>query len=99
MKVRITYLDHDSLTLEEVISQAKANYGQYAEVEVFPSSNDPWDIIYFGLQKALTYEQLGILFDNPSLYPTKVEELKQQILERLNKELSSVIKDNEIRVS
>ena len=99
MKVRITYHDFNSLTKEEVISAAKQNYGDGAEVEIFPSSNDPWDIVYFGLQQALTYDQLSILFDSGALYPQKLEALKTEVLERLKSELNTVIKDNEVRVS
>ena len=99
MKVRITYFDHTSLTKDEVIRQAKELFGEYTEVEVFPSSNDPWDIVYFGLQQAITYDQLGILFDSGSLYPLKLKELKESINKRLQDELNTVIKDNETRVS
>lgn len=99
MQVRITYFDHTSLTKEEVIRQAKENYGDGVEVEILPSSDDPWDIIYFGLQQVLTYDQLAILFDSDALYPNKLKELKAVALARLEKELNTVIKDNEIRVS
>lgn len=99
MKVRITYHDHTSLTKDEVIRQAKELFGEYTEVEIFPSSNDPWDIVYFGLQQALTYDQLGLIFDSGGLYNQKVEELKINVLDRLKNELNTVIKDNEVRVS
>lgn len=99
MKVRITYHDHSSLTKDEVISQAKELFGEYTEVEIFPSSNDPWDIVYFGLQQALTYDQLGLLFDSGPLYASRVEELRRKVLDRLTNELNTVIKDNEVRVS
>lgn len=99
MKVRITYHDHTSLTKDEVIRQAKELFGEYTEVEIFPSSNDPWDIVYFGLQQALTYDQLGLIFDSGGLYEGKVEELKAEVLDRLKHELNTVIKDNEVRVS
>ena len=99
MKVRITYHDHTSLTKDEVIRQAKELFGEYTEVEVFPSSNDPWDIVYFGLQQAITYDQLGILFDSGGLYNDKLKELKETVLSRLVNELNTVIKDNETRVS
>jgi hypothetical protein len=99
MKVRITYHDFTSLTKEEVIRAAKQNYGDGAEVEIFPSSNDPWDAVYFGLQQAITYDQLGLLFDEGALYPQKLEVLKALVLERLEKELNAVITDNEVRVS
>lgn len=99
MKVRITYHDHTSLTKDEVIRQAKELFGEYTEVEIFPSSNDPWDIVYFGLQQALTYDQLGLIFDSGGLYNQKIEELRTQVLDRLKSELNTVIKDNEVRVS
>ena len=98
MKVRLTYHDFESLTKEEVVNQAKAYYGEAVEVEVFPSSNDPWDHVYFAIQQGYTSEQLGLLFDAGALYPEKVAALKAVILEKLKHELNSVIQDNEARV-
>lgn len=98
MKVRITYYDHDSLTKEEVIAAAKHNYGDGVDVEIFPESNDALDILYFGLQQAITFDQLAILFDDGALYSKKLEELKSKLLSKVEEELLQVIKDNEIKV-
>ena len=99
MKVTIQYYDEESLTIEEVISRAKSNYGSFVEVDVQPSSNKPKDIIYFALQQMITHEQLSLLFDNKAVYPTKLAQLKAEVLADVMHELSSVIKDNEIKSS
>lgn len=98
LKVKITYYDTDSLTVEEVLATAKQNYGEFVEVEVFPESNDPRDIIYFGLQQLITFEQLSLLFDNTPLYDTKLKDTKDKILSQLAETLDQVVKDNEVRV-
>lgn len=99
MKVTITYYDHSSLTKEEVIRNARELFGEYTEVSVAPSSAEPVDMIYFALQQVLTYEQLSLLFDSEHLYTQKITELKSRVLNLVSKELDSVIKDNEVRVS
>jgi hypothetical protein len=99
MKVTITYYDQESLTIEEVIARAKHTYGDFVEVYVQPSSNKPADILYFALQQLITHEQLSLLFDDKHLYRTKILELRASILDKVQKELSSVIKDNEIKVT
>lgn len=99
MKVEISYHDHSSISVEEIVRQAKEQYGEFVDVKISPSSNDPLDVIYFGLQQLLTNEQLSLLFDSGPLYSTKIIELKAQTLAKVSKELDSVIKDNEVRVS
>lgn len=99
MKITLTYYDTDSLTKEEVIQQAKRNYGEHVQVDIMPTSSDPKDIIYFALQQLVTYEQLSALFDAPHLYENQLIVLRARIRELLDLELESVIKDNEKRVA
>jgi len=98
MKVRVTYYDSDSLTVEEVVATAKRNYGEFTEVEVFPESNDPLDIIYFGLHKLATYDQLSLLFDAGALYPEKLKDLRSELGSKITSILDQVLRDNETRV-
>jgi hypothetical protein len=99
MKVTITYYDNDSLTIEEVVARAKHAYGDFVEVSVQPTSNKPSDMLYFALQQMLTHEQLSIFFDDKNQYPTRLAKLRSETLAAVQKELSSVIKDNEIKVT
>ena len=99
MKVIITYYDSDSLTKEEVVQQAKNNYGEHTHVEILPTSSDPKDLIYFAIQQLATYEQLSALFDAPHLYKSKVAELQAKIQAICNTECYSVLEDNEKRVT
>ena len=99
MKVTITYYDNDSLTIEEVVARAKHAYGDFVEVSVQPTSNKPSDMLYFALQQMLTHEQLSIFFDDKNQYPGKLAKLRSDTLASVQKELSAVIKDNEIKVT
>ncbi len=99
MKVTITYYDADSLTIEEVVARAKHTYGDFVEVSVQPTSNKPSDMLYFALQQMLTHEQLSIFFDDKNQYPTRLGKLRSETLAAVQKELSAVIKDNEIKVT
>ncbi len=97
MKVTIVYHDLDSLTVEEVVQRAKVNYGEFVDVEIQPESTDPLDTIYFAIQQLITHEQLSLLFDDKNLYPQRLLELKSKVSILMQRELSSVIKDNEIK--
>ena len=99
MKVTITYYDYDSLTKEEILRQAKHNYGESVEIKVEPVSNDPWDMLHFALQNLITYDQLSLLFDSGPLYKSKLVELKLALLDKVEKELENVVQDNEEKVT
>jgi hypothetical protein len=97
MKVTITYFDEDALSIEEVVSRAKHNYGEFTTVEVAPNSNKPRDILYFALQQMVVHEQLSLLFDDKNLYPQRLSLLTADTMSTVKKELSSVLRDNEIK--
>lgn len=99
MKVTITYYDYDSLTKEEIIRQAKHNYGEHVEVKVEPDSNSPTDMLHFALQSIVTYDQLSLFFDAGPLYRDKLLEVKASLLDRVEKELDNIILDNEEKVT
>ena len=85
----------DSFTATEAIRRAKDLLGNYTDIRAYPSTNDPWDIVYFALQQIVTGEQLNMLFDDGALYPVKLKEFRSEILGRLAAELDEVIQDNE----
>jgi len=95
MKLICKMHDLDSFTSAEAIRRAKDVLGEFTEVKAYPSTNDPWDGIYFSLQQIITDEQLNFLFDSGALYPSKIKELRSQVLARLTAELDEVIQDNE----
>lgn len=99
MKVVITYYDNNSLTKEEIIRQAKHNYGEYVDVSVYPISDDPWDMISFALQRLITYDQIGLYFNSQHNYEEKLSELEESIKEKLSKELKHVLVDNENKLT
>jgi hypothetical protein len=56
-------------------------------------------MLYFALQQMLTHEQLSIFFDDKNQYPARQGKLRSETLAAVQKELSAVIKDNEIKVT
>lgn len=97
MKLICKFHDVDSFTSAEAIRRAKDVLGEYTDIKAYPSTNDPWDGIYFSLQQIITDEQLNFLFDAGALYPTKIKEFRSTILSRLEQELDEVIQDNEYK--
>ena len=95
MKLIVKLHDVDSFTAVEAVRRAKDVLGEYVDVKAYPSTNDPWDIVYFAIQQIITSEQLNCLFDDGALYPKKMVELKSRILGKLEAELDEVIQDNE----
>lgn len=99
MKVKITYTDNESFTVEEVVKQAVHNYGRLAQVEVMPESTMAYDHIYFGLQQLLTHEQLSMLFEKGSTYQQDLKKLREQVLYKVTEIIDQVIVDNESKIS
>jgi hypothetical protein len=95
IKIIAKFHDVDSFTSAEAIRRAKDVLGEFTDIKAYPSTNDPWDGIYFSLQQLITDEQLNFLFDSGALYPDKMREFRSNILSRLEQELDEVIQDNE----
>jgi hypothetical protein len=99
VKVKITYHDNESFTVEEVVKQAVHNYGKMAQVEVMPESTMAYDYLYFGLQQLITHEQLSMLFDKDPTYQKELKKLREQVLYKVTEIIDQVIIDNEAKVS
>ena len=95
MKLIAKFHDVDSFTSAEAIRRAKDVLGEFTDIKAYPSTNNPWDGIYFSIQQLITDTQLNFLFDSGALYPAKIKELRSNILARLEQELDEVIQDNE----
>ena len=80
MKLIAKFHDVDSFTATEAIRRAKDLLGNYTDIRAYPSTNDPWDIVYFALQQIVTGEQLNMLFDDGALSPVKLKFWRTQIL-------------------
>lgn len=99
MQVTITYTDEHALTTEEVVSQAVHNYGKQAVVEVMPDSQHAHDLIYFGLQKIITHEQLSLYYEGKHEYQNGLKKLRSETLYKIQEIIDQVIIDNEGRVA
>lgn len=99
MKVLLKYHDHESFTVDEIIRQAKHNYGSNVAIEVYPESNNAEDILYFAIQQIISHEQISLLFDSKSSYHVDIKKLRSEVLYRIEQVLNEVILDNETKVS
>jgi hypothetical protein len=98
MRVALTYYDEASLTSEEVVSQARRNYGNNVEVAITPMSLAPHDYLYFALQQMVAHRQLALIYDDKELYQVKLGALRSEVLYKVADILDSVIIDNESKV-
>lgn len=98
MKVKLTFNDTQSFTMDEVIRQAKHNYGSGVSVEILPESSTTGDILYFALQQMIVHKQLSLLYDTKSSYQHDIQKLRQEIIFKVTETLDEVIMDNEARV-
>jgi hypothetical protein len=98
MQVIVKYHDNDSFLIEEIVKQAKTNYGAAASVKVLPESDTPIDYLYFALQRLITGDQLSLLYESGELYPQHIDRLRNEILYKVGEVLNEVIIDNESRL-
>lgn len=99
MNVTLTYNDRESFSVEEVISQARRNYGRNCSVTVTPESSKPFDILYFALQSIITQDQLSLFFDNGDTYSKELLKLRADVMYKIQETMDLVIKDNETKLA
>jgi hypothetical protein len=99
MKVKIEYHDNESFLIEEVIKNAKNNYGNSVRVEVGPESSSPLDYIYFGIQRYITGKHLSLIYDSGSTYQIDLGVLRADTLYKLGEILDEVLMDTEEKAS
>jgi hypothetical protein len=99
MKVTVTYHDDESFLIEEVIKQAKNNYGVSASVTVSPISDTPLDYIQFGIQRYITGKHLSLLYDSGPTYQQDLKQLRSETLYKLGELLDEVIISNESKIT
>ncbi len=99
MKVTIEFIDRDSLSSEEIISQARQLFGKQTKVEVKPESNDAVAMLYFAIQQLITPEQVSSFYDDGELHTKKLQELRAAKLLEIEEILNRVIIDNERKLA
>lgn len=98
MEVVVKYHDNQSFLIEEIIRQAKNNYGNQVSVRVTPDSDTPIDYLYFAIQRLISGDQLSLLYDSGALYQKDLEKLRAEIMYKIGEVLNEVIMDNEARI-
>ncbi len=99
MRVTVKYHDLDSFLLEEVVQQAKRNYGDTASVTVLPESDTPIDYLYFALQRLITGDHITLLYESGPTYQQDLAKLRADIMYKVGEVLNDVIMDNEHKVA
>lgn len=99
MQVIVKYHDTEALLVEEVIKQAKNNYGARAHVKVLPESDTPIDYLYFAIQRLITGEHLTLLYDSGSTYQKDLERLRAETMYKIGEVLNEVLIDNESKIA
>lgn len=97
-KVTVQYEDTTSLTIEEIVKQAEANYGKLTTVEVTSSSQLPHDQLYWAIQQIITRQQISLLFDRTGSYNNDIKKLKLEVVKDITEIVDQVILDNEAKV-
>lgn len=93
MKLRVTFDDDSSMSLEEAVERAKHTLGENSYVEVLPKNNTPESFIYYGLQGLITLDQVNEYFDGA--YNERLPMLRAKTLKTASSILDKVIIDNE----
>lgn len=99
MQVTVKYHDTDSLLVEEVIKQAKNNYGNTASVQVAPDSDTPLDLLHFAIERYITGKHITLLYDSGPTYQRDLEKFRSEILYKLGEILDEVIISNENKIA
>lgn len=98
MKVTLEFNDNYSFTVDEIVANAKRNYGPGTSVRIMPESHRPNDLVEFAIQVWITAEQVSLYYDDPHMYKEKMKKVKSNILESVGEIIDSVIKDNERKI-
>lgn len=99
MRVTVNYHDNESLLVEEIIKQAKLNYGAVASVTVSPESDTPLDHLYFAIQRYITGKHITLLYESGPTYQKDLELLRAETIYKLGEILDEVIMDNESKIA
>ena len=95
MKVRIEYIDENSLAPEEIKSNFRNLLGQGTRVTVGPDSDDSFSLIYFAIQELITARQVSSFHDDGPLYSVKLDAIRTEVEALCKEALEEVIADNE----
>lgn len=99
MRVKLEFIDNESLTVEEVVAQAHRNYGKAVKIETAPITSIAYDHIYHGLQQLITHQQISLMHDKGANYQVDLKKLRSDVLYKIEEIIDQVIVDNEDKVS
>lgn len=98
MKVKIEYIDSNSLAAEEVVATMRKRFGDSASITVLPDSLDTFNLMYFAIQDFVTERQLEAYFHEQQLYKNKCRELLDHVIDLATEVTNKVMRDNERRL-
>lgn len=85
--------------MDEVIRQAKHNYGTGVQVEILPESTTTNDMLHFSLYQMIVHKQLSLLYDTKSAYQQDIRKLREEVLFKVQEALDDVIIEIESKAS
>jgi hypothetical protein len=91
MRVRVTYIDHDSFHPDEAIAKAKNIFGDNTDVEVLPDNSSSSAFLKYALQGIVTPHQLSEVFDGEG----DMDKVRDLVLKDLKSHINTVIVENE----
>lgn len=98
MQVILKFHDNEALLPEEVIRQAKHNYGDRCQVTVRPESDTPIDYLYFAIQRLISGDHISLYYDSGPTYQQDLKKLRAEMMYKIEEVLNDVIIDNEQRL-
>ncbi len=99
MDVTIKYKDHQSFTIQEIVAQAKRNYGKGTIVNIMPDSSKPEDLVEFAIFLWMTEDQVSFWHEDKHTYADKMKQRKAELMQAYSEAIDSVIKDNETKLT
>ena len=95
MRVKLSYIDRDSISPQEIALNAKRIHGDDVEVQLLPEGKTARDHIRHAINLEITSKQLHSFFDDEQLiYEEKVETLKREFIQEVRDLLDETVDNN-----
>lgn len=95
VRVKLNYIDRDSISPQEIALNAKRLYGDNVVVELLPESSSSRSHIRHAIKLDITSKQLSAYFDEEkTIYETKLEALKAEFINTTKELLEEITTTN-----
>ena len=95
MKVKVSYIDRDSLSTEEIEHNLKSLLGDSVKIQLLPEANTTREFIRHAIRLAVTSKQLDSFFDDEAtIYEEKIDIIKKEFIKEVKELLNETIDGN-----